>query len=124
VNKSVPMQDTLQDSADAPDSSVLIAAVPEQMLADRNETQYPGQNLGLHQLIAAQAARTPDLPAVAFEEGCLTYQELDRRFRRGNVPSNQRELRRPLQTRPQPLPRNVRRSFRCGRWSRKSRDSP
>ncbi|HEU4989731.1 MAG TPA: amino acid adenylation domain-containing protein [Gemmatimonadaceae bacterium] len=33
----------------------------------------------LHELIEAQAARTPDLPAVAFESRHLTYAELDRR---------------------------------------------
>src|SRR5690348_2606715 len=40
---------------------------------------FPLRDVCLHELIAAQAQRTPDHVAVAFEEERLTYQELDRR---------------------------------------------
>lgn len=36
-------------------------------------------NICLHELIAAQAARTPDATAVVFENDCMTYRELDAR---------------------------------------------
>ena len=39
----------------------------------------PLKDLCLHELIAAQARRTPDHPAVVFERERLTYRELDRR---------------------------------------------
>ncbi len=39
----------------------------------------PLKDVCLHELIAAQARRTPDLVAVAFERERLTYRELDRR---------------------------------------------
>ena len=39
----------------------------------------PVKDVCLHELIAAQAKRTPDLVAVVFEQERLTYRELDRR---------------------------------------------
>ena len=39
----------------------------------------PVKDVCLHELIAAQASRTPDLVAVVFEQERLTYRELDRR---------------------------------------------
>src|SRR5258708_15941055 len=42
----------------------------------------PASDLCLHELIEAQAAVTPDLPAVAFDGYSLTYEELDRRASR------------------------------------------
>lgn len=36
----------------------------------------------LHRMVEAQAARTPDAPAVVFEGGCLTYGALNRRANR------------------------------------------
>ncbi|MEW6301938.1 MAG: amino acid adenylation domain-containing protein [Verrucomicrobiota bacterium] len=52
-----------------------------QLLMDWNQTTVadPRQNLCLHQLFEAQAARTPDQPAVAFEDQRLTYAELNHR---------------------------------------------
>src|SRR5438067_7006345 len=48
---------------------------------DWNDTAvaFPGLNLCLHQLIEAQAARTPDQAALVFEGQRLTYGELNRR---------------------------------------------
>ena len=50
-------------------------------LAEWNETTvvYPERSLCLHQLIEAQAGRTPDRAAVVFEQQMLTYADLDRR---------------------------------------------
>lgn len=50
------------------------------MLVDwnRTETPYP-RNACVHQLIEAQAGRTPDAPAVVFEDQTLTYRELNDR---------------------------------------------
>jgi amino acid adenylation domain-containing protein len=51
-----------------------------QLVVEWNNTgmDYP-RNLGVHQLIAAQAARTPNATAVVFENKRLTYGELDKR---------------------------------------------
>src|SRR5688572_17879491 len=40
------------------------------------------ENVCLHQLIEAQARRSPDVPALVFEGKRLTYRELDRRAER------------------------------------------
>jgi amino acid adenylation domain-containing protein/FkbH-like protein/non-ribosomal peptide synthase protein (TIGR01720 family) len=60
--------------------SLFTADECEQLLRDWNATQvaYP-QNVCLHTLIEAQAARTPQAIAVSFEGRTLTYRELDRR---------------------------------------------
>ncbi len=41
--------------------------------------EYPGADRCVHELIEAQAARTPDAVALVFEDQTLTYRELDRR---------------------------------------------
>src|SRR5271157_3754040 len=53
----------------------------QRMLVDWNNTAvtYPEKNLCLHQLIEEQAGRTPDRPALVFEQQRLTYDELNRR---------------------------------------------
>jgi amino acid adenylation domain-containing protein len=59
----------------------LISAVEEQqLLLDWNDTQadYP-QDKCIHELFAAQVARTPDAIAVQFEDTQLTYRELNDR---------------------------------------------
>jgi amino acid adenylation domain-containing protein/FkbM family methyltransferase len=46
---------------------------------NRTAVTYPAGDACLHQLIEEQAARTPDRPALVFEQQRLTYAELDRR---------------------------------------------
>lgn len=60
---------------------MLSDAERQQLLVDWNNTAvtYPEKDLCLHQLIEEQAARTPDQPALAFEQQRLTYGELNRR---------------------------------------------
>jgi amino acid adenylation domain-containing protein len=56
---------------------LLTAAEAHQVAAEWNDTGLPlGEGTGLHQLVAAQAARTPEATAVVFEEASLTYAEL------------------------------------------------
>ncbi|MFZ6030187.1 MAG: amino acid adenylation domain-containing protein [Chloroflexota bacterium] len=63
--------------------ALLAPAEKRQMLRSWNDTQtdFPGQRC-LHELIAGQAARTPDAPAVVFEGQSLSYRELDQRANR------------------------------------------
>jgi len=52
----------------------------QQLLVDWNATTVPyPKDLCLHQLLEAQASRTPDTVAVTFEHEHLTYQELNQR---------------------------------------------
>ena len=59
---------------------LLTEAERHRILKEWNATavDYP-RDVCLHQLFEAQAARTPDAPAVRFENHQLTYRELDRR---------------------------------------------
>ncbi|HEY0603841.1 MAG TPA: condensation domain-containing protein, partial [Herpetosiphonaceae bacterium] len=58
----------------------LLTAAEQQRLIDwnRSEAEYP-RDAAVHQLIEAQAARTPDVPAIVFEGASLTYAELNAR---------------------------------------------
>jgi amino acid adenylation domain-containing protein/FkbM family methyltransferase len=78
ARKPVMMRDSTLRNSSVPALSQLER---RRILEEWNDTAvvYAEQNLGLHQLIEAQAARTPGQPAVAFEQDKLTYQELDRR---------------------------------------------
>ncbi|HEX6288077.1 MAG TPA: non-ribosomal peptide synthase/polyketide synthase, partial [Herpetosiphonaceae bacterium] len=59
---------------------LLTRAEQQQMLHDWNATDAPfPQNQCLHHLIEAQAARTPDAPALVCGDECLTYAELNQR---------------------------------------------
>lgn len=49
------------------------------MVAGGVQTSDSHEGLCIHQLFAAQSARTPDAIAVEYEGGTLTYRELDRR---------------------------------------------
>ena len=52
----------------------------QQLLHDFNDTNIGEfSTLCLHELVAAQAQRTPDAPAVIFETETITYRELNRR---------------------------------------------
>jgi amino acid adenylation domain-containing protein len=62
------------------DIPLLTAGERAQLLAAWNETgrDYP-RDCCLSQLVETQAGRTPDAVAVAFEQECITYRELNRR---------------------------------------------
>jgi len=53
----------------------------QQLIVEWNDTaaNFAGGTFALHELIAAQAQRTPDAIAVAFERSSLSYHALDRR---------------------------------------------
>ena len=53
------------------------------LLVDRNKTaaEYPHDRC-IHELFEAQAAATPDLPALRYEDQCLTYLELNEQANR------------------------------------------
>ncbi|WP_460624983.1 amino acid adenylation domain-containing protein, partial [Kitasatospora kifunensis] len=54
-----------------------------QLVTEWNATGRPGQHGALiHERLAAQAARTPDAPAVIAEDATLTHRELDERANR------------------------------------------
>jgi amino acid adenylation domain-containing protein len=61
--------------------TMLTRAEREQVLVDWNQTgaDYAGMDSCLHDLIAEQAARTPDKMALVFDQRRLTYAELNRR---------------------------------------------
>jgi amino acid adenylation domain-containing protein len=76
----------LEASVANPEQSISeLPMLPEaerhQLLVDWNDTatELPHKTLCLHQLIEAQAARTPDQVALVFEGQKLTYGELNRR---------------------------------------------
>ena len=56
---------------------ILAPAERQRLLADFNDTARPLAAACLPQLFAAQAARTPDATAIAFEDRTLSYAELD-----------------------------------------------
>jgi amino acid adenylation domain-containing protein len=62
---------------------LLVPGERQQLLREWNDTraELPGEHR-LHRLIAAQAARTPDAVAVAYEAESLTYRELESRASR------------------------------------------
>src|SRR5207302_10441723 len=69
----------------APDTPIahlplLSAAERQQLLVAWNATAAPySQQACLPELVAAQAARTPEACALVAADGCLTYHELDQR---------------------------------------------
>ncbi|HEY0607136.1 MAG TPA: amino acid adenylation domain-containing protein [Herpetosiphonaceae bacterium] len=67
---------------DLPITHAPLLTEPEhrQMLIDwnRSEAEYP-RDAAVHQLIEAQAARTPNTPAIVYEGASLTYAELNAR---------------------------------------------
>lgn len=80
----VLVEDILQHP-DAPIHALQVLSPDERqkILVDWNQTQaaYP-QDAPLHRLFEAQAARTPDAVAVAFEDQVLTYAQLNKRANR------------------------------------------
>ncbi|HJX29845.1 MAG TPA: condensation domain-containing protein, partial [Thermoanaerobaculia bacterium] len=66
-------------------SELPLLSAPEcQQLLEWNDTEqsFPEAGFCLHELVAAQAERSPTAPAVVFEGESLTYGALDRRARR------------------------------------------
>ncbi|HEX7242003.1 MAG TPA: amino acid adenylation domain-containing protein, partial [Longimicrobiaceae bacterium] len=61
------------------DVSLLVGAERVQVLEAWNATAADFPRGCVHELFAAQAARTPDAPAVVSHDGTLTYAELERR---------------------------------------------
>jgi amino acid adenylation domain-containing protein len=59
--------------------AILTAQERETMLTDWNATRQPYDRRCLHELVAEQAARSPDAIAVVYENGRMTYGELERR---------------------------------------------
>ena len=59
---------------------LLDATVRQRLLVDWNQTaaDYPRDRC-MHELFEAQADRTPDLPALRYEDECLTYRQLNER---------------------------------------------
>jgi amino acid adenylation domain-containing protein len=58
---------------------MLTSAESERMMAlARGVSDQTGRERCVHQLFALQAARTPDAPAIVFDQTQLTYQELNR----------------------------------------------
>ena len=78
-------QTLLAGIADGPDTAIgqlplLSPAERHQLLVEWNATATPyPQQCGIHDLVAAQAARTPEAEALIAADVCLTYRELDQR---------------------------------------------
>ncbi len=58
---------------------LLNQAEQQRLLVDWNQTAAPYPNLCLHQLFETQAERTPDRPAVRFNQQVLSYRQLNQR---------------------------------------------
>ncbi|HEY0735279.1 MAG TPA: amino acid adenylation domain-containing protein, partial [Herpetosiphonaceae bacterium] len=59
---------------------IMPQAERQQVVVEWNtQTMAAPEEIGLHQLIEAQAARTPDAIAVVFDEDCLSFRELNHR---------------------------------------------
>ncbi|MGN7825082.1 amino acid adenylation domain-containing protein, partial [Chitinophaga sp. 22536] len=77
--EQVLRQIVLANTATLHDVDLITAAERTTLLEDFNATAASYPDVTLVDLIAAQALRTPDAPAVLFEEEVLTYRELDMR---------------------------------------------
>jgi amino acid adenylation domain-containing protein len=64
------------------DLPLLTAAERETMLVRWNDTAVPVPATTMHGLVEAQVAKTPNAPAVGFENTTLTYAQLDREANR------------------------------------------
>ncbi|MDQ1012798.1 amino acid adenylation domain-containing protein [Streptomyces sp. V4I23] len=77
----------LRDAAARPEApvgelTVLSAAETHHLLSGLNDTVRPYASTPLHALVEAQAARTPDAPAVEWQGAVLTYRQLDEQANR------------------------------------------
>ena len=90
------LTDLLATLSTDPDTRVSRLLEPTAREADRlrgwNDTAAPTTTAPLHDLVAIQAAATPDATAIEAADGCLTYRQLDsaatglaRRLRRAGV---------------------------------------
>ncbi|MDM4719726.1 amino acid adenylation domain-containing protein [Micromonospora sp. WMMA1363] len=73
---------------------LLTAAERSQIVADWNNTAIPYPDVTIHELVATQAARTPDATAVVFRDQRLTYAQLDDRANHVAVRLNERGVTR------------------------------
>jgi len=74
----------LESAVGAPDAPVAELAILDdeerrRVVREWNDTDRPYPSALVHELFAAQAARTPDAPAVLTDDGPVTYAELHRR---------------------------------------------
>ncbi|MGI9022775.1 MAG: amino acid adenylation domain-containing protein, partial [Acidimicrobiales bacterium] len=65
------------DAAPAPGPALLSPAERHQLLVEWNDTAAPYPHVAVAELVGAQAARTPEAPAVSFGAETLTFAELD-----------------------------------------------
>ncbi|MEU7424588.1 amino acid adenylation domain-containing protein [Streptomyces sp. NPDC040750] len=78
----------LEDAVRRPDTAVadlcvLSEAETHQLVTEVNDTALPyASDTPLHALVEAQAARTPDAPAVEWRDTTLTYRQLERQAAR------------------------------------------
>ncbi|GGG86317.1 hypothetical protein GCM10011585_32780 [Edaphobacter dinghuensis] len=80
----VVLQAMVADTRQEVDSINLLSAEERDLLHERwnsTTTRYPS-NLCIHQLFEEQAAKSPDATAVLWQNGSLTYEELNRRANR------------------------------------------
>ncbi len=70
----------IADAPQRPVSELPLLTLPEsQQLVEWNDTSVDfAEGRGLHELVEAQVARTPERPAVIYDGRSLTYRELDR----------------------------------------------
>jgi non-ribosomal peptide synthetase component F len=78
----ITMADPLQPEPSEGSAARPLTPAERQVLAEWNDTARDVPAVTWPELFRAQAARTPDAPAVIFQEECLSYAELNARANR------------------------------------------